>query len=86
LYRSGRTLPENTSHRHLSTSRPNGKNAIFSSALAIWRLSVTLSFLTTVSRRPFSLRYAGVIESTTVSPMASWKPSFAPPWNRTGDL
>src|SRR3990167_1179613 len=62
LYCSGLTAPENTSQRQRSTLSAHGRNAILSSALSIWRLSVTLSLLTTSFSRPFALWYAGVID------------------------
>src|ERR1700755_2539398 len=63
LYWSGLTSPENTSHRHLSTSSANGRNEILLSATFICWFSVALSLLTTLASRPLAFRYSGVIDS-----------------------
>ena len=83
-----RSCPEKTSQRHLSMSRPNGRNATFSSAIFIcWLMRACSSGRRERRpRRPRLFRYAGVTLSAIVSPMASWKPSLAPCWKRIGSL
>src|SRR5262245_33643992 len=86
LYLSFGVLPEKTSHRHLSMRKPNGRKAILLSASFICWLICAFLLLGTASRSPRFFRYCGVTESASVSPMPSWKPSFAPAWNSIGSL
>ena len=76
MYFSGGIWPEKTFQRHWSITSPNGRKAIFSSALS---RSKPMSFDVSgaFSRRPSFTRYSGVTESAIVSPTASWKPSLA---------
>src|SRR6185312_540651 len=59
LYWSAAIEPSNTPQRHLSISRPNGRNATFSSASFICELSAAFSSLPAFPARPISERYAG---------------------------
>src|SRR5438874_6704118 len=78
LYSEGAVFPLNTSQRHWSISLPKGRNATLASAFFIWKLITAFSSLWIAGTRPSCFRYPGVIERTSASPMASWKPSFAP--------
>ena len=59
-------------------------NEIFASAMRICALIRVSWFCSPALARPIDSRYFGVMPSTIVSPIASWKPSCAPFWNRGG--
>ena len=83
LYSEGGVAPEKTSHRHLSTTSPNGRKATFSRALLRSRPMSPLGSVGR-SRRPIWTRYSGVTERAIVSPIASWNPSWALSRKRNG--
>ena len=59
LYFSFGVLPEKTSQRHLSMSRPNGRKATLSSAIFICRLMRALSLFGTVVEQAEALQVRG---------------------------
>ena len=73
--------PANTPQRQRSTASANGRNAILSSAMRN-SIAVSLAALGKPSNSLIRWRYSGVTDSAIASPIASWKPSFAPFWNR----
>ncbi|MCY1454587.1 hypothetical protein D9M71_716640 [compost metagenome] len=84
LYWSGVIEPSNTPQRQRSIISPNGRNDTPLRAMRICALMVASRLSCGLSTRPIEFRYCGVIASTMVSPIASWKPSLAPPWNSGG--
>src|SRR5438477_25961 len=64
-------------------SRPNGRNEILSSARVISR-PMSRDVSGALSSSPIRTRYSGVTDSAIVSPIASWKPSFALSRKSTG--
>jgi hypothetical protein len=79
LYWSGVTAAEDVPAPFVELEA-KGRKAIFSSARSISRPYRPAGGSTLI--RPICFRYSGVIERATKSPMASWKPSFAPFLNR----
>ena len=59
-------------------------NEIFASAMRICALISASWFWSPALARLIVWRYFGVMPSTMVSPIASWKPSCAPFWNSGG--
>ena len=85
LYSPGLIEPSNTPQRQRSIIRPNGRNDDLGQRHAHLRVDQRLVADCCCSpTRPIDCRYFGVIASTMVSPIASWKPSCAPVWNSGG--
>ncbi len=77
--------PSNTPQRQRSIIKPNGRNATLLSAMRICELINDSRPVCCSPTMPIDCRYLGVIASTMVSPIASWKPSLAPFWNSGGN-
>ena len=68
----------------VSIAMPKGMKDTFAKAIRICEL-ISDSFDCFCSpTNPMDCRYSGVIANTITSPIASWKPSCAPPWNIAG--